>query len=151
MLLGYGVYRHIVKKSWGGWSRFNYRYPRPDPRARRRPTMKLAPVTAAKQTAFRAEMPKLRTELNRIWRRLNGHLNLQAVKELKARQTTCRARIDHWLEVLEPGGKMIRSPVRLWDRLNKLRTLVENNEYELEYLEEYLTPSSISARASHSI
>jgi len=67
-----------------------------------------------------------------VWGR---RVDLETIKRLKLEQAACRARLDFWEAVLTVD-KGIRSPVQLWDRLNRLDMLADVNEVELDYLEQ---------------
>lgn len=90
--------------------------------------MKLTPVSADEQVAFKAEIPDLRRRLRAI---THARRKLRPdVTALSAQLESCRARLDYWNGVLTVGHH-IRSPVRLWDTLNRLTMVADFNAEEL--------------------
>lgn len=93
------------------------------------------PVTVEERAAFKAEMPTLRAAIKRIRRTRWRRPDVQTIARLKSEAAACRARLDFWENVLVVEGNKIRSPVRLWNALNKLAMMAEINELELEELQ----------------
>jgi hypothetical protein len=113
-----------------GWKRLNMRPPN---------------VTAEEQNVFKLELRGLRRTVRDIRRKRLRYLeqrkrpHSQDVRDWMKINEAVMRRLDFWEGVLIPaGGRQIRSPVRLWDSLNKVRLYAELNEVELnDHIEYY--------------
>jgi hypothetical protein len=88
-------------------------------------------VTPEEHAAFKVEMQNLRQVVRKIRHerlkyvaRYNALPTLPLVQEWRAKNKAALDRLWHWDKVLhEEQTRLIRSPVRLWDSMNKLRDL----------------------------
>ena len=90
-------------------------------------------VNEKDQAAFKAEMSELRKQL-KVISKGRWEQNPDLYPALRANIDKCLDRITYWRGVLQ-AGKLIRPPVGLWVRWNRLKLLVEINNEELNKLE----------------
>jgi hypothetical protein len=95
-------------------------------------------VSSAEHAAFMAEIKDLRRQANKLrsarlkFVRPDRNPGKKRLDEWAAEATACRARLDYWHGVLVIG-RQIRSPVRLYDRWNRVNTVADLNEFEVQY------------------
>jgi hypothetical protein len=86
-----------------------------------------------------AEIKDLRRRVNKLrsarlkFVRPDHDPGKQRLDEWAAEATACRVRLDYWYGVLVVDGNSIRSPVRLYDRWNRVNTVAGLNEIEIKY------------------
>jgi hypothetical protein len=102
--------------------------------------MKPPPVTPEEHAAFKAELPKLRQVVHKVRQQRLKYIErrelppLQLVQELKAENAAALERLEYWDRVLHvESTREIRTPVRPWDAMNKVRSYSKLNETELDY------------------
>jgi hypothetical protein len=102
-------------------------------------------VTPVEHAAFKAELATLRRMVKDVRHKRLRYIpwqrpNLQDVHDWKNTNNAVLQRLDFWESVLIPDSttREIRSPVRLWDALNRVRLTAEINEIELnDHIEYY--------------
>ena len=102
--------------------------------------MRPPPITPEEQTAFKADLPKLRSAVGKVRRQRLKYLDrhelppLQLLQQLKAENDAALERLEYWDKVLHfEATREIRAPVRLWNAMNNVRSYAKLNETELDY------------------